>query len=62
MFASIKNRQVSQLVAYIVSKKEGSVRQSLFKHPHLRGLFKSSDQEGPGASPRGLWLCIYVFL
>lgn len=36
MFASNKNRQVSQLVAYIVSKEEGIVRQSVFS------WFKSS--------------------
>lgn len=44
MFASNKNRQVSQLVAYIVSKEEGIVRQSIclsalyLKHPHQRGF------------------------
>lgn len=45
VFFLIKNKQISQLVAYIVSKKEGSIHQSLFIPPqHLCSLFESSGR------------------
>lgn len=56
-FFNLKTRQVSQLVAYIVSKKEGSIHQSLFLSP--RCLCSSFDSSGTSRGLGICWPCIW---
>lgn len=44
IFFQLKTRQISQLVAYIVSKREESIHQSFFSPQYLCSLFESSGR------------------